>query len=58
MFRYILLYELLLRYYNGLIAEMRELINKDLQPEVNSTTDPDFYKEIDQFLTKPWEYLE
>ena len=44
------------KYYNGLTKEMRVRINEDISPKPD-IKHPDFYKEIEQFLTKPWEYL-
>lgn len=45
------------KYYNGLTKELRDKVNDDIVPKLDKEK-PDFYKEMDQFLTKPWEYLE
>ena len=45
------------KYYNGLTKEMRVKINDDIHPKLDMDKNPDWYKEIEQFLTKPWEYL-
>ena len=45
------------KYYNGLTKEMRVKINADIKPTLDMDKNPDWYKEIEQFLKKPWEYL-
>jgi len=49
------------KYYNGLTKEMRVKIREDMKPEDRGKDDnknANFYGEMDQFLTKPWDYLE
>ncbi|CBY39255.1 unnamed protein product [Oikopleura dioica] len=47
------------RYYNGLIKDFREMIMKDIPVEKRPKEgeDPDYFLEIEQFLTKPVDYL-
>lgn len=45
------------KYYNGLTVDLREKVNRDTGID-DWEKNPDFYKEMDQFLTKPWGYLE
>ena len=44
------------KYYNDLTKVMRNKINEDILPKIDGKQ-PDWYKEIEQFVTKPFEYL-
>ena len=45
------------KYYNGLTRSLRVKVNEDIEPKLDLDKKPDFYKEMEQFLTKPWDYL-
>jgi hypothetical protein len=45
------------KYYNGLTKEMRQLIVADMKNYDDWEKNPNWIREIEQFLVKPFEYL-